>query len=535
MILNAVVKNVGFFRDMKATNLPLPLTVRGLFSILLMASGIHSAQAQSFTPILTGDIAQDSTNTNGASFIDYDNDGDLDLFLSNADVPFGFNTLYRNDGNDHFSRIEAGEVTGMQMTTFGHAWGDYDNDGLEDLFVVNAFTSLGSMLYKNLGEGKFRRNENYNLTRHTILGFAAAWSDFDRDGWLDLLVVHPAGGFVGLPTTSNFLFKNNGDAQGSFSPVLATPVTLPTAPFTNATWTDYDRDGDPDLFIGSGPANGSKSPDYLYQNQMKEEGKATFRRISTPSFARDSLDGQTWNWIDYDNDSDLDAYVTNWGGTLGGLPNVFYENRGDTILRADKGGLTSDIGISLANVWADFDNDADLDVYVGNGGNQPNRYYENLGNGSFKSHTSGHFVETRKTTWAITAGDYNNDGRMDLFVASKTGYVRGRDINFLYRNDTKNKYNWIIIRCVGKESNRSGIGTQVRLTATIDGKSVSQYREVGSNATFLGSNDRRVHFGLRKATRIDKIEFTWPSGQKEVYRDVLPNRILTATEGDSLK
>ncbi len=505
-----------------------------LFTALLSCL-LTAMNAQNFTLIEEGDIATDSTNTNGASFIDYDNDGDLDVFMSNADVPFGFNTLYRNDGNDRFAKVDAGEVTHLQTSSFGHAWGDYDNDGLEDLFIVNAFTNIGSLLYRNLGDGRFQRNENYNTGRYNVLGFAAAWSDFDNDGFLDLTVVHADGGFVGLPSTSNFLFKNNGDSFGSFTSVLTTPITRRTAPFTNPTWSDFDQDGDVDLFIGSGPADGQKLPDYHYKNLLKETGKANFQRMTTGIIATDSLDGQTWNWIDHDLDGDLDAYVTNWGGASGGFANHFYQNTGDTLLKTEMGNLTGDVGISLANVWADFDNDGDLDVYVGNGGNQVNRYYENQGDGSFKSKTTGHFVEAKKNTWGVSAGDYNNDGRIDLLVTNKTGYVRGKDVNYLYRNDTDNGFNWILIKCVGKASNKSGIGTKVKLTATIDGATVTQYREVGANATFLGNNDRRVHFGLKNTDQITKIELIWPSGQMDEYENIAPNRILTALEGESLK
>ncbi|MEP2668622.1 MAG: CRTAC1 family protein [Cyclobacteriaceae bacterium] len=489
--------------------------------------------SQSFTLITKGVMATDTTNTNGASFVDYDNDGDLDIFLSNANGPLGFNTLYRNDGNDLFSKVDAGEVTHMQTVSFGNSWGDYNNDGLPDLFVVNAFTNIGSLLYKNMGNNQFQRNEYYDVTHSAAKGFASNWRDFDNDGWLDLLIIHPSG-FVGLPITSNFLFRNNGDAPGTFSPVVTAPFTRSTAAFTNATWADYDQDGDADLFIGSGPANGTTAPDYLYKNMLTETGKPDFQRMNKEVFALDSLDGQTWNWIDYDNDGDLDAYVTNWGGSFGGLKNNLYKNEGDTTIRVMDGSIANDVGISLANVWEDFDNDGDLDVFVGNGGNQPNRYYENLGNGQFKSITKGHFVEAAKNTWGICAGDYNNDGRVDLFVSNKTGYIAGGDVNYLYRNDTDNGNNWITIRCVGEKSNKSGIGAKVKVTTTINGASVTQYREIGSNATFLGTNDLRAHFGVRKAKQIEKVEVIWPSGQKDVYQNVKPNQLMECVEGKSL-
>ncbi|MEQ9593379.1 MAG: CRTAC1 family protein [Cyclobacteriaceae bacterium] len=490
--------------------------------------------AQKFTLITKSDIATDTTNTNGASFVDYDNDGDLDIFLSNANAPFGFNTLYENKGDDNFVNTIAGEVTHMQSVSFGHCWGDYDNDGLADLFVVNAFTSMSSLLYKNLGDNKFRRNENYNPANISARGFASNWRDYDNDGFLDLLIVHPAGGFVGLPTTSNLLYKNNGDATGNFTPVVTTAITRGTAPFTNATWSDYDLDGDADLFIGSGPANGTTAPDFLFKNLLAETGKADFERINHTAFATDSLDGQTWNWIDYDNDGDLDAYVTNWGGTRGGIKNNLYENEGDTIVRIHEGAIANDVGISLANVWEDFDNDGDLDVYVGNDGGQPNRYYENLGGGNFKSVTEGHFVEATRSTWGVASGDYNNDGRVDLLVTNKTAYITGGDVNFLYKNETNNEYNWVTVKCVGEDSNRSAIGTKIRLTAVIDKSPVTQFREIGSNATFLGTNDLRAHFGLKQASKIDQIEITWPSGQVDTYKDVKVNQVLVCIEGKSL-
>jgi len=505
--------------------------MKKLTTCLILITSI-TLEAQQFTLITEGEIATDSTNTNGASFVDYDHDGDLDVFLSNANRPLGFNTLYRNDGNDRFVKVDAGEVTHLQTATFGHSWGDYDNDGRIDLFVVNAFTNIGSLLYKNLGKDQFQRNENYDVTRSAPRGFASAWRDFDHDGWLDLLIVHPAGGFVGLPTTGNLLYKNNGDPQGTFVPVVTTPITAVTAPFTNATWADYDQDGDSDLFIGSGPANGTTAPDYLYKNLLKENGKVSFQRMTTEVFATDSLDGQTWNWIDYDNDGDLDAYVTNWGGASGGLPNNLYRNEGDTIVRVTKGAIVTDVGISLANVWEDFDNDGDLDVYVGNGG--VNRYYENRGQGEFVSHEKGHWVEMVKNTWGVAAGDYNNDGRVDLFVSNKTGYIAGGDINFLYRNDTDNGNHWITLRCVGVQSNKSGIGARIKLTATIDGHKVTQYREVGSNATFLGTNDLRAHFGLKKAKDVEQVEILWPSGQKDVFKNLKPNQFIDCVEGKPL-
>ncbi|MFQ5605544.1 MAG: CRTAC1 family protein [bacterium] len=518
--------------------LPFTKPVRLFASGFLALALIFCAElpAQNFHLITSGEIAADTTNTNGASWVDFDGDGDVDLFLSNANLPFGGNTLYRNDGHDRFTRLIVGEVPNLQTAAFGHAWADYDNDGLPDLFVVNAFTGLGSILYKNAGGGRFQRNEAF-YTGHggSVRGFNAAWGDYDLDGLVDLVVTHPAR-FVGMPITSNFLFHNEGG--GYFSEVQNTPITQAAAPFTNATWSDYDLDGDLDLFIGSGPANGTTAPDYHYKNLLKENGKAAFQRIKNTAFTRDSLDGQVWNWVDYDNDGDLDAFVTNWGGTIGGLPNNLYRNLGgaDSVRyqRVREGAIVTDKDISLANVWGDFDNDADLDVYVGNGSNQRNRFYRNNGDGTFTRVKKGHYVEQKKNTWGVCAGDYDNDGDLDLFVSNKTRYVRGGDVNFLYRNDLNNGHNWVLIQCVGVKSNNSALGTKIWVTTKLNGKTITQYREVGSQSAFLGQNDVRAHFGLNRAQSIDTVKINWPSGENDTYSNVQVNRLYLATESQGL-
>lgn len=502
-----------------------------IFLFISLSLWMRGIQAQTFSLIAEGIIASDTTNTNGASWIDIDQDGDLDLFLSNANIPFGFNTAYRNDGNGTWSAWNLGEPTSLQTSTFGHAWGDFNNDGLPDLFLVNAFTQMGSLLYQNLGNGKFLRNERYDIGDNSIKGFHAAWADYDNDGWLDLVILHPAR-FVGVPITGNFLFHNNGD--GGFTRIVNTPITQAIAPFTNATWVDYDRDGDRDLFLGAGPANGTLAPDFLYQNQLKESGKPGFKRISQPVFAKDSLDGQVWNWIDYDQDGKLDAYVTNWGGAKGGMRNRLYHAEDSTWTAVESGSLVEDRAVSLANVWADFDNDSDLDLYVANGASQVNHYYENLGQGNFKKHTEGHFINQPVKTWSATVGDYDNDGDLDLFVANKTGYIQGGAKNHLYRNDLQNGNHWLSIACQGVASNRMGLGAQLYLTATINGKVLTQYREVGANATFLGQNDLRAHFGLGTAPSELSLEIRWPSGQVDTYEALPLDKILTAVEGESL-
>lgn len=514
--------------------------MRILLSFLLL-SLVFNLKAQKWVAV-ESEVFKENNNTNGVSFVDIDNDGDQDIFLSNAHTPFGFNTIYRNDGEDKFVKIEAGEITGLQAITFGHTWGDFDNDGLPDLFIANGFSKMGSLLYKNLGNFKFRRVESYNVGNNSVLAFDAAWADYDNDGWLDLVTIHPAR-FVGKPVNSNSLFKNNGDL--TFAEIVSTPITGPIAPFTNGTWSDYDLDGDMDLFIGSGPANGTVAQDFLYQNQLTESGKATFNRISNISFATDAMDGQTWNWIDHDNDGDLDLFMTNYSGTANpqgtppGMLNNFYRNEGDTIIRITEGALVNELSVSLANMWADFDNDGYVDVIVGNS-RTTNKHYRNKGDGTFE-YVANSPIEApgAKNTWGMTNGDYDNDGDIDIYISNKISYIyggtNGGDLNYLYRNDLSNGNHWFIVKCTGVKSNKSAIGAIVRVTATLNGKTMTQTRVIGTNNTFLGDNDIRAHFGLSNAQNISSIQITWPSGQVDEYKNITSNQLLEAIEGESLK
>ncbi len=325
----------------------------------------------------------------GASWVDFDNDNDLDLFVNN-------DKLYRNDGNGVFVKLTTTLGSGQpiianQIIGNGNSWADYDNDGDIDCFI----SSATSFLYRNDGNGVFTKITSGAIGNGSAnRGWACAWADYNNDGYVDLAITHPAN-FVGAATT-NHLLRNDGPPNYTFTRITAGPIVTGLAPSTVGTWADFDNDGDMDYFIGAGPANGTTSTDYLYRNLLKESGSANFERITSGVMATDQQDGQLWNWIDYDNDGDLDAYLTNWGGTLGGLANRLYRNDNNVFTRVNTGEIVTDVGISLSSVWGDFDNDGDLDCYVANDGNQVDRYYSNNGNGTFTRVTNiATFSETK--------------------------------------------------------------------------------------------------------------------------------------------
>jgi hypothetical protein len=487
-----------------------------LLALALLAALPARAQI-AFTDATAGDLLTPVPSW-GASWVDYDGDGDLDLFASRIGTTGG-NVLYRNDGGV-FTAADVGPLTdSASRGSLGHTWADYDNDGDPDVYVAGGL----SRLYRNDG-GTFSLVEGGDLDPDgDIRGWAAAWGDYDGDGLLDLVVVHPAG-FVGTPSQENHLFHNEGG--GAFARVTGTPITEGLAPYTVGTWSDHDLDGDLDLFVGAGPVS-SPGPDYLYEN----EGGGAFGRITTAPIATDLRDGQVMNWVDYDNDGDLDLYVTNYSAVP---TNDLYRNDGGgTYTTITTGPLATDASaLSLANTWGDLDHDGDLDAFVTTGG-AVDRLYENEGGGVFTRVMGQPPVASSTPTAGATLGDYDGDGDLDLAVTSQTTLHPVR----LYRNDLANGNASFLLELVGVVSNRAGIGAKVWATATIFGELVTQLREVSAQNTFNGHNALTVHFGLGDAATIEELRIEWPSGPEDVYTDVAVADFggrATAVEGEGL-
>jgi hypothetical protein len=492
----------------------------GLLAAALLGPGTASGQP-TFTivtdptnPIVT-DPGHGSQHYFGASWVDYDSDGDDDLFLDQ-------NVLYRNDNNGVFVRVNGSGIGSLQVaqsfSAEGNSWADYDNDGDLDVFLAGEV----SYLYVNDGTNQFTP-----ITTGDIGGgianraWSPAWADVDLNGTVDLALAHPAG-FMPGPAIDNSFFLSLGPPSYGF---VKLPVFTGLDSYTVGTWSDYDVDGDPDYFIGSGPANGTTDEDNLYRNLWIETNlPANFERILDPPIATDLQDGQVWYWIDYDNDGDLDAYLTNWSGGTGGMRNRLYRQESDgTFSAITTGAIVTDADLSLASVWGDFDNDGDLDCYVGNDSNgQPDRFYDNQGDGTF---TSLNVLTTlNRPRRGAAAADYDDDGDLDLFANGATGN------KVLYRNDTANGHAFVHLTLTGTVSNRSAIGARVRAKAVIAGGPRWQLREVSTQNSFLGHNSLRVHLGLRDATTIDSLVVEWPSGIQTVQTSVPVNQFLMIVE-----
>ncbi|HEY3251491.1 MAG TPA: FG-GAP-like repeat-containing protein [Ignavibacteria bacterium] len=472
-------------------------------------------------PIVTEPL---SGNYIGTSWVDVDNDERLDLFICRKDI-------FKNLGNGNFVKIT--NSFPLQGNAIGNSWADIDNDGDIDCFVVTITQPApSSHLFLNDGAGQFSRVTSGVIgDSASNTGWGCAWGDFNNDAYADL-VIAAAFGFGGV-THTNRLFFNNGN--GTFTRIDSTAVTAVTAPFTVPVWSDYDMDGDIDLFIGSGPATGNPARDFLYRNFRHEYSIPFYlQRIDTGIIGTDLVDGQNWNWIDYDNDGDLDAFLTNYSQNV---LNRLYRCDGPyyyvKMTAVQAGTIVSDPGSYLANTWGDFDNDGDLDCFLTRDGGQTSRYYTNNNNGTFTRIDTLAVCQPPGTTYGASSGDYDNDGDLDLFVAGTTN-SKG-----LYRNVSNNNNKWVNIKCVGSGpnnnfSNKSALGTVLRVKAIINGNPVWQIREVNAQNSFNSMNMLNVHLGLGTTSIIDSIIIKWPRGLTEIYTNVTVNKFYKAVEGQGL-
>jgi enediyne biosynthesis protein E4 len=501
------------------------------------------------------------TTGSGVALLDYDNDGWLDIFLVNGTTLEGLpkgqepaNHLYRNNRNGRFTDVTEKANLGRSGWGQGACVGDFDNDGYEDLFV----TYWGqNVLYRNNRNGAFTDvTESADLLHKT-----ARWStgcsflDYDKDGDLDLFVANyvdfdikriPAKGSNqyclwkgipvmcgprGLPAGRNILYQNNGD--GAFTDVSEkSGIAKPTGRYAfTSIVSDYDNDGWPDIYVAC-----DSTPNILYHN----EGNGAFTDIGFISGTAVNEDGQEQAGMgvsaaDYDLDGFFDLVKTNFADDTPTL----YRNNGDESFTDVT--YTARLGVNTRFLgWGtgffDFDHDGWKDIYMVNGhvypeveahnANSPYKQerliFWNLRNGTFLdiSSQAGAGITDRRSSRGAAVGDLDNDGSLEIVVNNMN------DTPSLLKNYGE-KRNWILIKAVGKRSNRSGIGARVTVVAA----GLKQMDEVRSGDSYISQNDLRLHFGIGDATRVERVEILWPSGIKEAFENLKANQIVTLEEG----
>ena len=497
-------------------------------SLVLISFCSSVTYSQSFTKITAGPWGTDIAASRSVNWIHYDNDGYLDLFVINGLEGGQQNFLYHNNHDGTFTKITAGPLVNGHAPSDGSSWADYDNDGDLDAVVVAWYDSTNA-LFENSANGTFTQILSSPIVNDRGYSETCSWGDYDNDGYVDLYVSNSGSPGVGGPKV-NFLYRNNHDR--TFTKIATGEIVTDAFYSRGVSWVDYDNDGDIDMFV----VNERGQSENLYRNMLKETGTATFSKITTGQIVSDGGNSMSASWGDVDNDGDLDVFVAN--GWPAGSLSAFYLNNGDrTFTKVLNDTIVKSPGYHMGSAWGDFDNDGDLDLFVTTAygpSAAKNELFKNMlmetGTLSFQRIGTGDIANDVGWSYGCAWGDYDRDGDLDLFVA-KT--FNESENNALYRNDNNNGNHWLEVRCAGTVSNRSGIGAKIRIKGTIGGHQVWQLREVDGQSGYCGQNLDQ-HFGLGNATVIDSIKIEWPNGQVDVYINTSVDRMVVATEGGGL-
>ena len=471
-----------------------------IFFIAILLPQLSYSQIY-FQKINTGPIVNTMNYNHVTAWGDYDNDGDQDLVVTgvndnclNCDIPLLF---FRNDGSGNFTRIYDNAIALTSMKGSGLAWGDYDNDGWLDLFICGTINARNK-LFHNDQNGNFTEVLSGEIVTEINSSQTCGWTDYNKDGWLDLFVTNR------YMTFSNRLYKNNGD--GTFTKVLTGSIVNDIGESRGCAWGDYDNDGWPDLFV----VNYAGQNDFLYRNDQD----GSFTRILDQPMVNDGLWGSCAEWIDHDNNGYFDLYVTNNDGS-----NKLYINHGDGNFSLNNTLISQD-GISYGFTWGDYDNDGYTDLFTC-GKNAINKLYRNNGESGFTRITNE--VVAQDGPYSVTSSfvDYNLDGKLDLIVANRFGNL----YNYLYKN-TGNTGNFITLKLRGCSSNKNGIGSKITVVTGI----TRQYKEISSGSAWDSESSLWPHFGIGNNQIVDSIIVLWPSNEITRYSNVSANQIVEIDE-----
>ncbi|HEY3625373.1 MAG TPA: CRTAC1 family protein [Terracidiphilus sp.] len=546
-------------REMKAQPKPAPSgkPFNARFTDVAREAGLRA-------PVIYGSVDSKKyileANGCGCAFIDYDNDGWMDIFLLSGTrlegaPPEATNRLYKNNRDGTFTDVT--DKAGLKLAGWanGVCIGDYNNDGFDDIFC----TYFGqNRLFRNNGNGTFT-----DVTKEAGLwqpgpprwGAGCAFLDYNRDGHLDLFVSNyirfsfehaPVPGEKstcnwkgvpvncgprGLPPGKHLLYRNNGD--GTFTEVTQQAgIGGATESYGMTVVTaDFDEDGWPDIFVAC-----DSTPSLLFMNNHD----GTFREEGVTRGVALSDDGMEQAGMgvgigDYNLDGHLDLFTTHFIFDTCGL----YRNDGkgnfDELTRASKVGVETRF-TSWGAGMVDLDNDGNPDLLFVTGGvypeverklpqfpyKTPRVLFRNLGNGTFEEieTQAGDGITTPHSSRGCAFGDFDNDGDLDVLI------VNMNEPPSLLRNDIKGDQNWLKIKLEGVKSNRSAIGA--RVLVRYSGK--VQAQAVLSQSSYYSCNDPRLHFGLGSAGEA-AVDVFWPSGLHEQYKAISPNRLVTIREG----
>jgi hypothetical protein len=461
----------------------------------------------------------------GVAWLDLENDGDEDLLLCPFNVTDGHIIAFENLGDGTFASTSVPGVTDLIAGTYRTiSVGDINNDGLTD-FIATASSAVGGQLFLNTGNKTFSNQQI--LPGNTFgLNWYASLAEINNDGRLDAVFtddVIPIAPAVTPPASTTLkMFLQN--SAGEFVPLEDGEIASLTNISRGGGWADIDKDGDMD-FLRTSFGTTATDFDMLFLNQ----GGGVFNRPSPTAFETDfAMAPRTVSWGDYDNDLDLDAFV---GHNLAGLNNMLYSNNGDGTFTRMTASVVAEAKTvtTFGSAWGDIDNDADLDLIVAN--SLQASVYLNDGAGNFTKYVGTEYLvasESSRTNVSFALADYDNNGTLD--IASGRTVTAGFPTVLLKNNlavgpNTK----WLKVKLIGTVSNKSGIGATITIT-TPDTK--KQMRQILAHTGYGGAGSLIAHFGL-KSQSTATVEVRWPSGAIQTMTNIAANTLLTVTEDGS--
>jgi len=501
---------------------------------LLLAGGaeeppVRFDDASSLVNFERVSLPRDGDGLGGAAWLDYDADGFLDLFLTNGKMrPNG---LFRNDGHGGFVDVSASAGIQNGRGNSGVVAADFDNDGFTDLFVTGDGGTIGLasspvMLYHNNRDGTFTDITSASGIVSPPSGISSAVADVDNDGFLDLFIAAP--GSLSLQVQhANHLFRNNGDL--TFTDISAAAGVNTAVGAFAALFTDYNRDGFVDLVVGNGnDIRLAPTPIELFRNN----GDLTFTDVATTAGLAGGGLWMGFGPADYDNDGDVDLFVTNFGGNV--FPHALYRNNGDGTYTSV--GTTAGVApfpFAWGCAFKDFDNDGNADLYFAGAlpviDTNPGVLLFNNGDGTFANLTASSPVDLRGMfPSGVASGDYDRNGFEDIVIVREPYGVDQSGRPVLLRN-RGNANHWVTIRLIGTVSNRDAIGAQVWITA--GGR--TQFKEVYAGSSFASTDSPWLTFGLGATASIDRVRVRWPLGTEEEFRNIPAERVAMLVEGTS--
>ena len=428
----------------------------------------------------------------GCVFSDYDSDGNLDLYVTN----YGANVLYRNNGDGTFSDVTKTAGVGCELWSTGAAFADVDGDTDLDLYVCNYVT--------------------YDLEKLEQMQEESLQSGKPVPSALNPHVFEPQ---------DNVFYRNNGD--GTFSDVTAeVGIAAHGSRSMQCMFSDLDNDNDLDLYVAN-----DTSVNYVYRN----DGNGAFRDVSNESWAADFRGSMGLAAGDYDADGDIDIFMSHWVDEENTLyRNLLKEDLSSRHIRfvdESYSAMLAEVSIKLIG-WGtalfDYDNDGDLDIFVTNGSTfqelkrpevlipQVDALYRNDGDGSFSdvSEITGITGLPTRVGRGATFGDYDNDGDIDIFV------VNNHAAPTLLRNDGGNRNAWLHVELIGTDGNRNAIGAKIQLKTA----ERTQVREVYAGESYMSANSFIIEFGVGGATQIETLQVTWLNGDVQELHNIPVNQ-----------